>query len=347
MPIVDHLIVDDYGSFVSKHSGRLRVLRSGEGTLSERVAQEAPLLHLESVLVSGRGVSLSADAVEACVREGIPIHFVDWRGRPYAALYAAGLTGTVMTRRAQLAAYDDERGLALGLAFARGKIENQAGFLRYTAKYRQEKDPELYTELRLCVDEVRDHLEDLRRIAADTVEEARHQILSAEGRAAKVYWGALKVLLPGDYAWPGRQGRGAKDPINAALNYGYGILYGQVERALVLAGLDPYGGFIHADRPGKPSLVFDLIEEFRQVVVDRTVVGMANRHMKVGLDHKGRLDKETRRSLADRVLKRLEARERHERKRRPIRTIIQSQARHLATFVRGDRESYEPFLARW
>jgi CRISPR-associated protein Cas1 len=347
MSIVDHLIVDDRGSFVGKYSGRLRVLRSGEGTLSERLVQEAPLLHLESVLISGRGVALSTDAVEACVKDGIPLHFVDWRGRPYAALYAAGLTGTVMTRRAQLAAYDDERGLALGIAFATGKIENQAGFLRYTAKYRQDRDPDLYTELRLCATEVRDHLEDLRRITAASVDEARHQILSAEGRAAKFYWGALHKLLPDGYHWPGRKGRGARDPINAALNYGYGILYGQVERALVLAGLDPYGGFIHADRPGKPSLVFDLIEEFRQVVVDRTVVGMANRNMTLDLDERGRLKKGARRSIAEKVLQRLEARERYERKRRPIRTILQSQARHLATFVRGDRDSYEPFLARW
>ncbi len=347
MAIVDHLIVDDYGAFVGKHSGRLRVMRSGEGTVSERLAQEAPLLHLESVLISGRGVSLSADAVEACTKEGIPIHFVDWRGRPYAALYSAGLTGTVLTRRAQLAAYEDERGLALGLAFAQGKVENQAGFLRYTAKYRKETDPELHQELRLCAGEVRDHLEDLRQMKAGTVEEARYQILSAEGRAAQIYWGALKALLPERYGWPGRKGRGAKDPINAALNYGYGILYGQVERALVLAGLDPYGGFIHADRPGKPSLVFDLIEEFRQVVVDRTVVGMANRKMALELDEKGLLRKETRRKIAEKVLERLEACDRYERKRRPLRTIIQSQARHVATFVRGDRDAYEPFIARW
>jgi CRISPR-associated protein Cas1 len=292
-------------------------------------------------------VSLSTDAVEACTKDGIPIHFVDWRGRPYAALYSAALTGTVLTRRAQLAAYEDERGLALAQAFARGKIENQAGFLRYTAKYRKETDPELHRELELCAGEVRDHLEDVRRLEAETVEAARYQILSAEGRAAQIYWGALKALLPQRYGWPGREGRGAQDPINGALNYGYGILYGQVERALVLAGLDPYGGFIHADRPGKPSLVFDLIEEFRQVVVDRTIVGMANRRMALDLDGRGRLVKETRRIIAEKVLKRLEACERYERKRRPLRAIVQSQARHIATFVRRDRDAYEPFIARW
>lgn len=347
MAIIEHLVVDDYGAFVGKHSGRLQVMRKGDGTPSERRVADAPILHLQSVLISGRGISLSADAIEACTKEGIPIHFVDWRGQPYAALYAAGLTGTVLTRRAQLEAYKDGRGLALAKAFAHGKIENQAGFLRYASKYRKETDPELYQELRICIAEVRDHLEELRRLEAETVEEVRHQILSAEGRAAQTYWEALKQILPEEYGWPGRKTRGAGDPINSAINYGYGILYGQVERALVLAGLDPYGGFIHADRPGKPSLVFDLIEEFRQVVVDRTIVGMANKRMSLDLDDKGRLPKDTRRSIAEKVLGRLEAKERYERKRQPLRNIIQSQARHIATFVRGDRDAYRPFIAKW
>src|SRR5881409_3033564 len=81
-----------------------------------------------------------------------------------------------------------------------------------------------------------------------------------EGRAAQGYWSQIASIIPAELAWPGRETRGATDPFNAALNYGYGILYGQVEQALTLAGLDPYGGFLHADRPGKRSLVLDLIE---------------------------------------------------------------------------------------
>ena len=347
MPQIQHLIVDQFGVHMGKHSGRLRVMRIGEGTASERLIQEAPLLHLESVLVTSRGVSISADAVQACCAAGIPVYFIDSRGRPYAALYAAGLTGTVLTRREQLLAYTDRRGLELAVAFARGKISNQANFLRYTAKYRQESDPALHRELRLCADEVGDHLEELRRLKGGTVGEARGEILSIEGRAAQKYWEALQQAVPERYGWPGRVGRGAKDPLNAALNYGYGILYGQVERALVLAGLDPYGGFIHTDRPGKPSLVLDLIEEFRTVIVDRTIVGMANKGMALELDEKALLPEKSRRAIAEKVLTRLEAAERYERKRQPLRVIIQNQARHIATFVRGDRAVYEPFVARW
>ena len=341
MPIVQQLIVDEYGAFVGKYSGRLRV------TKDKQQVAEAPLLHLEQVLVTGKGIGLSADVICACCTEGIPIYFVDGRGRPYAAIYAAGLTGTVLTRREQLLAYTDRRGLELAIAFARGKISNQAGFLRYAAKYRQETDSDLYQELRWCADEVRDHLEELRHLEGDTVDVARYQILSAEGRAAKKYWSALKQVIPERYGWPGRKGRGARDPINSGLNYGYGILYGQIERALVLAGLDPYGGFIHADRPGKPSLVFDLIEEFRQVIVDRTIVGMVSKGVKLELDDKGLLVEKARRTIAEKVLARLEAAERYERKRQPLRVIIQNQARHIATFVRGDRPAYEPFIAKW
>jgi CRISPR-associated protein Cas1 len=341
MPILPHLIVADYGAFVGKHQGRLRVMKDKE------VLAEAPLLHLEQVLITGKGVALSADAIRACCTAGIPIHFLDSAGRPYAALYAAGLTGTVLTRREQLLAYADRRGAELAVAFARGKIANQAGFLRYAAKYRADAEPKVGQELRDLAAQVEGHLQQLYQLKGQSAEEVREQILSLEGRAAQLYWQALGLLIPPEHAWPGRTTEGAQDPINAALNYGYGILYGQVERALVLAGLDPYGGFIHADRPGKPSLVFDLIEEFRQVAVDRTIVAMATRGTRLEMDEQGRLTESTRRAVAEKVLERLQAAERYERKRQPLRIIIQSQARHIATFVRGDRPHYEPFITRW
>jgi CRISPR-associated protein Cas1 len=358
MAIIQHLVVDEPGVHVSKHSERLEVMRIGDGTPSERMVQRAPLLHLETVVITGRGVSLSADAIAACTEQGIPIFFLDSLGRPYAALYSAGLTGTVLTRRAQLAALaadlDGEacgrRGVAAALAFAEGKIRNQANLLRYMGKYRKEADQALYQEIERAAATVLAHLDELhaeRLSGAARVGDIRFEMLGIEGRAAQDYWGAIKKVLPEEVGWPGRRGRGARDPVNSALNYGYGILYSQVERALVLAGLDPYGGFIHVDRPGKPSLVLDLIEEFRQAVVDRTVFGLVNKRIKLVQDEQGLLVQETRRQLADKVLARLEGTARYEGKQLPLRAILQSQARHLATFLRGEREQYEPFVASW
>lgn len=336
-----HLFVQTYGAFVSKHQGRLRV--SG----GEERPREVPLLHLEQVLLGGRGVSISSDAVRACSEAGIPVHFLSSRGVPHSSLYSAGLTGTALTRRAQLRAYDDARGLALARAFVAGKLQSQANLLRYAAKNRRESAPELYAALNDAAGAVVDALASLRRIDGACVEDARERLLGVEGAYAARYWQALAPLLPAELAWPGRETQGAADPFNQALNYGYGVLYAQVEHALVLAGLDPYAGLLHADRPGKPSLVLDLIEEFRQAVVDRTLLGQLTRGWKIGQDPDGRLDEPTRERIVERVLERMGASEPYEAKRQPLRHILQCQARHIATFVRGERPEHTPFVLGW
>lgn len=340
------LLVEGYGSFVGRHSQRLYVKHKG------KVIEEAPVLFLEQVLISGKAVTISSDALALCAGQGIPVHYLSWKGTPYAALYSAGLGGTVQTRRAQYAAYEDGRGIALAAAFARGKIRNQSRLLKYLAKSRKQKAPEAYCALRAAADKVGDHTPEIKAWRATArkrgMDEMRANLLSIEGRAARYYWEGLHTIVPPALAWPGRRGRGARDPVNSALNYGYGVLYGQVERAVLLAGLDPYAGYIHVDRPGKPSLVLDFIEEFRAPVVDRTIWGMIGLGMALDVDKKGWLTRETRRNIAERVLDRLEeSTERYERKRQKLRWILQTQARHIATYVRGDRAKYKPFVAGW
>ncbi len=335
------LIVEGKGSFLGKHQGRLRVTRE------QKTVTEVPLIHLKQVLIIDNGVGISSDVIRVCSEEGIPIHFLSGRGQPVAGLYSAGLTGTVLTRRAQLLSYENVTGVAVARAFVAGKLENQANLLRYMAKYRKETDVALHEEMMLVAIEMRDYLYELEQLTAEKIETIREQILSVEGRAAQRYWATIGRILPAELSWPGRETRGATDAFNSALNYGYGILYSQVEQALVLAGLDPYGGFLHADRPGKPSLVLDLIEEFRQTIVDRTIIGMVNKHIVIEQDEEQHLSETTRKKIAEKVRERFESTELYEKKRQALRFILQSQARHLALFVRGEREQYVPFVAGW
>jgi CRISP-associated protein Cas1 len=337
MPIVAQLIADEFGTHVGKYQRRLRVTRKGK-TLTQ-----APLMHLESVHILSRGVSVSSDAIAACCERGIPIYFIDSQGGPFATLYAAGLTGTVITRREQIRAYDDERGFQISVLLANAKIENQANTLRYLARSRKET-PE-GQELKLCADEVLDCTRTLDDMPPNHVDQTRASIMACEGQAARIYWEAVRPILPEDYNWKKRDGCGATDPINSLLNYGYGILYGQIERALMLAGLDPYAGYIHADRPGKPSLVLDMIEPFRQIAVDRPVFGLANRGFAVDLDERGYMVDATRKTFAEHILNRIEAKVRYQGDRQILRCVIQSQARMLAAFLRGERNSYQPFRA--
>jgi CRISPR-associated protein Cas1 len=111
------------------------------------------------------------------------------------------------------------------------------------------------------------------------------------------------------------------------------------------AGLEPFAGFLHVDRSGKPSLVLDMVEEFRQPVVDRAILTWLNKGGRLGLA-KGMLDGESKESVAARVLLRLNATEEHKGKTHEVRSIIQMQARRAASALRGSKD-YRPFTFQW
>lgn len=335
------LIVEGKGMFLGKHQGRLRV------TQGKQLVKEVPLIHLQRVVVVDSGVSISSDVIHTCSNEGIPIHFMSGIGQTFASLYSAGLTGTVRTRRAQLLAYERPRGLLAVKGFIAGKLLNQSNLLRYFARSRKEALPELYEQLVQASLILRDYEAELENIKGERIDVVREQLLSLEGRAAQHYWRHIRLIIPSEIVWPGRETQGASDPLNSALNYGYGMLYFQVEQALTLAGLDAYGGFLHTDRPGKPSLVLDFIEEFRQAVVDRTILSMVNKRIVFEQDEQQRLTEATRKRIAEKIRERLEGSEMYEKKRQALRCILQSQARHLALFLREERVQYEPFVAGW
>jgi len=92
----------------------------------------------------------------------------------------------------------------------------------------------------------------------------------------RVYWRTLSLCVPERFRFKGRSRNPAKDEFNCLLNYAYGVLYGEVERACVLAGIDPYVGFIHTDHYAKTSMVFDVIEGYR-IFAEETVLNLFSR----------------------------------------------------------------------
>lgn len=335
-----HVIVDDFGAFVGKTSERL-VIRGGK----EGVTREIPLFDVEAVLIVGRGVTLSADAIYACMERGAPIDFIDGRGMPYAKIMSPQLQGAVQTRRAQLEAYRDDRAVILSRAFVYGKLRQQSNLLKYWAKHRQ-RDRRLYEGLRQRAAEVDDQAERVLQVEGGNIEEVRGSIMALEAAGAKVYWDGVKEVLPPDLAFPGRRHQEAEDPVNRLLNYGYGVLQSQAARCLLLAGLDLHAGYLHADRSGRPSLVLDFMEEFRVSVVDRTVLGMVNKGYRPEVQDDGAFTLADRRRVADEVMGRLACKDRYAGKKFTLGTIMQEQARHVATFLRGERP-YEPFIWSW
>lgn len=337
------LVVDGFGKFVGR-KGETIVVREGGKTVARLQPQE-----LEQVIISGKGV-VSTDALRLLAEHGVDVLIVDFRGEVKARLSSPEMR-TVSTRREQYLAYGDERGVGVAKAVIRAKLKNQAAVLQTLAKKRVETAPSLAERLRTAAEEMVKLLPELEEVEGKKVDEVRERIMNLEGRGAQLYWEALAGIFEG-WGFEGRSGRYATDPVNAMLNYGYGILLGEVWRAVHYAGLDPYGGFLHADRPGRPSLVLDLMEEFRPHVVDRMVVGMVSKRMvsKEGfevVDGVCQMGEEVRRFYLQELLRRLEEEVRFEDLRLTWGGLFLHQARKLARFLRGELERYEGFWQRW
>lgn len=335
------LILDKYGLFLSKHSERLRVKSEG------KIIEEVPLIHLDSVIVTSRGISVSSDVIEVCSERGIDIVFISGNGEVYGRLGSPTMVGTVKTRREQMIALGDKRGLILGKAFALGKILNQKNLIKYFSRYRKSVDHDLYAIMEDTCRRLEAYEIEVNEVDAENIDNVREILLSIEGRSSALYWNTIKEMFGDELKWEGREGRGAKDPINSGLNYGYGILYGQIEKSIILAGLDPYAGFIHTDRAGKPSLVLDLIEEFRQQVVDRGIFAMIGKRTEISVNEEGMLEEKSRKTIAQKIFERLDSEERYEGMKQKIKTIMLKQAQAIGSFLRGDRSNYKPFVGSW
>ncbi|MGB7721404.1 MAG: CRISPR-associated endonuclease Cas1 [Bryobacteraceae bacterium] len=330
------LFVSGFGLFIGKKSERV-VVKQGKS-----VCAQVPLIRLQEIIVASRGVSFSSDLIEELCQRGIRIACLASGGRPFALITSPMLTATVETRRAQFAATRNERGADLCRWIVAGKLHNQEKLLRYFAKSRE-------GQRKNALDKGAAALRRLRRsvlaAAGNTPDEVRGEVMGLEGTGGRLYWEQIGNMLPDQLGFEGRIHQGATDGVNAALNYGYGILKAHVWGAVMNAGLEPFAGFLHVDRSGKPSAVLDLMEEFRQPVVDRPIFSWLNKGGTLTMQ-KGLLDAESRENVASRVLMRLVAAEQHRGKQHQVRSIVQMQARLAASAVRGLRP-YRSFSFKW
>lgn len=162
----------------------------------------------------------------------------------------------------------------------------------------------------------------------------RQDVLGLEGMASRAYFKAISLIMPERYKFAGRSRDPAKDEFNAMLNYGYGILYSIVEKASIIAGLDPYAGFLHTDSYNKRSLVFDIIEMFR-IHIDEPVVYMFTRRMVRDeffepVEQGVMLSKEGRAVLIDVINKSLDEAVEYRGRNVKIRNIIQMECHSIA-----------------
>ena len=263
------LVLNTYGAYLSRRGELFQVKVKDQST-------EISARKVRSILIS-TGAAFSSDAVQLAVEKNIDILFLDKYGDPFGRVWHGRPGSTTAIRRMQLAAAQTDLGVQLALGWIGRKFDNQIALLTRMRDRRTRLSAPL-TEAIGSLKTLKEQTQDLASNAsADTetisIDTMRQSLLGLEGRAGRTYWEAVSLLLPVHYRFEGRSRNPAQDPFNCLLNYAYGMLYGIVERACLLSGLDPYIGFIHTDHYNKPSLVFDLIEQYR-IWADETVLGL-------------------------------------------------------------------------
>lgn len=330
--------------YVTTEGAALR--KDGENLVAEVEGVErarVPLHMLASVVVFG-GIFLSPALIQACAAGGITIVLLDRVGR-FQARVEGPVTGNVLLRRAQYRAADAPDEIVRGLVL--GKIANQRAVLM---RAQRDHGAELAPERR---DALAEGIERLARILrrANLATEGVDALRGDEGEAANVYFALFDTMIRVEepaLRFRGRSRRPPLDAVNALLSFLYTLLTHDCRSAAESVGLDPAVGFLHRDRPGRPSLALDLMEELRPVLCDRLALSLINRRQIGARDVETRdggavlLTEEGRRT----VLAAWQERKREERRHpfldetAPLGLVPYLQAQLLARHLRGDLDAY-------
>jgi CRISPR-associated protein Cas1 len=301
------------------------VLRLRRGALEARGSNgdrvTVPLAQVDAILVATRGAMISSALLAEAARLGIPVYLVTGSGDVWAVVEPGEPHRTADTQLAQ-ARWRLDPALRLEAArwFIHWKIAGRAGMLRLEAA--ATGDPAL-----------REAGYELERMASTLLPAASSvdELRSAEARLGRFYWGVYAArLLPGDSGFPGRRPRGG-DPFNAALDYLYAILRASCHAALRVAGLNPYIGFMHSEKSGRPSLTLDFMEVYRWRA-EQLLARLARRGFRPAAEE-GLLDHESRAVLAREWAS--TAKSRLPRSRHTLERAIVESAWGLARALRG------------
>lgn len=210
-------------------------------------------------IVLSQGTALSAAAVKLAVTNNIDILFIENDGRPIGRVWHSKLGSTTKIRKEQLKASLDKKGLKAIKEWIGNKIENEINFIKNLKKHRTQHTDYLNDK----IEKMQALNISISQLEAECTSDVAETIRGLEGTSGRLFFETLSYVLSKEHQFKGRSSRPAADPFNAFLNYSFGILYSKIEKALIIAGLDPYLGYLHRDDYNQLSFVFDFIEPYR------------------------------------------------------------------------------------
>lgn len=249
------LVINTYGTYVHVKDDIFEISLTNEG---EKEKHHFASQKVTSILMS-KGSAISIDAVILAMKNNIDIIVFERDGMPVGRFWHSKPGSTSKIRKQQLEASMNESGVYWIKIWLTNKLNNQIEFLKRLKNHR----PATANLIQDKIDGIISLKAKMNELKGDKVDLIDDTLRGLEGTAGRIYFQLLSSLLAKRYQFAGRSFRPAQDSFNAFLNYAYGVLYSRVEKVLVIAGLDPYVGFMHRNDYNMKSMVFDFIESYR------------------------------------------------------------------------------------
>lgn len=334
------LYVQEPGAYVGKRSEHLTVRKDGQELA------RVPIHAVRQVVVLGN-VQISTQALTTLAANDVPVAYLTGHGR-FLGVFAPPMPKNVGLREAQFRKFaDPAECLSLSKAAVRAKLTNQRALLMRSLRTEADRGSDEPAARALA--------ELLKRLEGASSLES---VLGLEGQGAALYFGEfnrfIKVRPPGrEFDFTVRTRRPPRDPVNALLSFAYALLTKDCFAAVCTVGFDPYKGFFHSNRHGKPSLALDLLEEFRPVIADSVVLTLLNNEMLSPGDfvtwrEACQLTEEGRKKFFGAYEQRKSTEVTHPiyGYRMTYSRMLEVQARMLAAYVRGTVPTYTGFTVR-
>lgn len=251
-----NLYISEQGSVLGVSENRFVLKLSGEEI------QSIPVESVEVIQILGN-VQISTQCMTRCLLDGIDIIFFSTRGVYHGRLISSHGKNPKRQRKQSICTKDDAFSLMICKSIISAKIHNQTILIRRYNRKQQLDLSKFYQNMKTAI----------RKIGQCT---SVNEVLGHEGFAASLYFKILSKLVNSDFKFTKRSGRGATDPFNSMLNFGYFLLRNEIYGKIELKSLNPFWGFIHQDHENHATLASDLMEEWRATIVDSLVMSLVN-----------------------------------------------------------------------
>ena len=327
------IIIDGYNKSIHKKDNQLQVHEK------DKIIDSIKASEINDITIQGKG-HITFDALNLIAEHNIKLIAINPRGEITYTIQSPHIQNIILKKQ-QYKLSENKKGIQISCELIKSKIKNQKGVLKSLNKNKQLK---IVSNIRLKMDE---YIKQINTLDLDD-NNIKMQIMGIEGKASNDYWNAVKNFIPKEIEFNSRTKK-PTDLLNSMLNYGYAILASQITKSILTNGLDSYCGFLHYDQMNRSSLTFDLIEPFRQQIVDKTVISLINRkQIKTSdLDKRNNLLKlEARKLIINKIFDKLFSTITFNDKTMSYLEIIELQSKNIVNTLMNDEE-FNGFYLTW